>query len=39
MIDSTRFVHAPSSGKHVSTGSITDHYWRRNFNGAATYLN
>ena len=39
MIDSTRFVHAPSSGKHVSTSSITDHYWRRNFTGAATYLN
>ncbi|MGD9355752.1 MAG: C40 family peptidase [Chromatiales bacterium] len=39
MIDSTRFVHAPSSGKRVSTSRITDHYWRRNFTGAATYLN
>jgi cell wall-associated NlpC family hydrolase len=39
MIDSTRFVHAPSSGKRVSTSRITDHYWHRNFTGAATYLN
>ena len=39
MIDSSRFVHAPSSGKHVRTNRITDHYWRRNFTGAATYLN
>ncbi|MEJ2309078.1 MAG: C40 family peptidase [Gammaproteobacteria bacterium] len=38
MIDSTRFVHAPSSGKRVRTSHLTDNYWRRNFTGAATYL-
>lgn len=38
MIDSTRFVHAPSSGKSVRTSRLTDEYWRRNFTGAATYL-
>lgn len=39
MIDSTRFVHAPSSGKNVRTSKITNSYWRRNFTGAASYLN
>lgn len=29
-----RFVHAPSSGKQVSTASLTDRYWTQHFAGA-----
>lgn len=29
-----RFVHSPSSGKQVSTASLSDPYWRRNFSAA-----
>ena len=39
MIDRNRFVHAPSSGKHVRTNRITEKYWRSRFTGAVTYLN
>lgn len=28
-----RFVHAPSTGKKVSTASLNDPYWRRHFEG------
>jgi cell wall-associated NlpC family hydrolase len=33
-VGNNRFVHAPSSGKHVSTASLTDRYWSRHFAGA-----
>jgi cell wall-associated NlpC family hydrolase len=33
-VGSNRFVHAPSSGKYVSTASLTDHYWSQHFAGA-----
>ncbi len=33
-IGGSRFVHAPSSGKRVRTGSLEDPYWRRHFAGA-----
>lgn len=29
-----RFVHSPSSGKHVHVASLKDAYWRRNFTEA-----
>lgn len=29
-----RFVHAPSSGKTVSTASLSDHYWSQHFSAA-----
>jgi cell wall-associated NlpC family hydrolase len=29
-----RFVHAPSSGKEVSTASLDDKYWNQHFAGA-----
>ncbi len=29
-----RFVHAPSSGKQVTTASLTDRYWSQHFAGA-----
>lgn len=29
-----RFVHAPSSGKHVYVASLKDAYWRKHFAGA-----
>jgi cell wall-associated NlpC family hydrolase len=29
-----RFVHAPSSGKRVRTGSLDDPYWKKHFLGA-----
>lgn len=29
-----RFVHAPSSGKQVSTANLTDRYWTQHFAGA-----
>jgi murein DD-endopeptidase len=28
-----QFVHAPSSGKHVSVAKLSDSFWRRHFNG------
>lgn len=33
-LGNSRFVHAPSSGKYVSTGTLSDPYWRRHFSGA-----
>ena len=33
-VGSNRFVHAPSSGKQVSTASLTDRYWSRHFAAA-----
>lgn len=33
-VGNNRFVHAPSSGKHVSTASLSDRYWSRHFAGA-----
>ncbi|HKA38614.1 MAG TPA: C40 family peptidase [Burkholderiales bacterium] len=33
-IGSNRFVHAPSSGKQVSTASLSDPYWRQHFSAA-----
>lgn len=32
-IGGNRFVHAPSSGKQVSTASLGDRYWSRHFAG------
>ena len=29
-----RFVHAPSTGKHVYVASLADSYWRKHFAGA-----
>ncbi len=33
-IGNGEFVHAPSSGKHVSTASLDNPYWRRHLTGA-----
>lgn len=33
-VGNNRFVHAPSSGKHVSTASLGDQYWSQHFAGA-----
>jgi cell wall-associated NlpC family hydrolase len=33
-VGSNRFVHAPSSGKKVSTASLNERYWSRNFSAA-----
>lgn len=33
-IGDDRFVHSPSSGKRVSTASLSDPYWRRHFSAA-----
>jgi cell wall-associated NlpC family hydrolase len=33
-VGNSRFVHAPSSGKRVSTASLTDRYWSQSFAGA-----
>lgn len=32
-----RFIHAPSSGKHVSYASLKDIYWRRHLVGAGRF--
>lgn len=32
------FVHAPSSGKHVSQASVDGRYWQRHFAGARSFL-
>lgn len=37
MTDSHNFVHAPSSGKSVSTSSFSNTYWQKNFIGARRY--
>jgi len=33
-IGDDRFVHAPSTGKHVSIASLTNRYWRQHFSEA-----
>jgi cell wall-associated NlpC family hydrolase len=33
-VGNNRFVHAPSSGKQVSTASLSDPYWRQHFSAA-----
>ena len=33
-VGNNRFVHAPSSGKQVSTASLADRYWSQSFTGA-----
>ncbi len=33
-IGAERFVHAPSTGKHVSIGSLRSAYWRRHLDSA-----
>ena len=33
-VGNNRFVHAPSSGKRVSTASLTDRYWNQHFSAA-----
>ena len=33
-VGNNRFVHAPSSGKQVSTASLSDPYWRQHFAAA-----
>lgn len=37
MTDSHNFIHAPSSGKSVSTSSFSNPYWQKNFIGARRY--
>jgi len=36
-IGSGRFVHAPSSGKHVRIDSLDQHYWREHFVAARRF--
>jgi cell wall-associated NlpC family hydrolase len=36
-VGGSRFVHAPSSGKQVSTASLSDRYWSRHFAGARRF--
>ncbi len=33
----SRFVHAPSTGKHVRTDSLLDPYWKKHFLGARRF--
>lgn len=33
-VGNDRFVHAPSSGKRVSTANLNDRYWSRHFSSA-----
>ncbi len=33
-----RFIHAPSSGKKVTTARLDDPYWRRHYSGAGRFL-
>ena len=33
-VGDNRFVHAPSSGKQVTTASLADRYWSQHFGGA-----
>ncbi len=33
-----RFIHAPSSGKRVSTARLDDPYWRRHYSGAGRFV-
>jgi murein DD-endopeptidase len=33
-IGNDRFVHAPSTGKHVTLGGLDEPYWKRNFASA-----
>ena len=33
-VGNNRFVHAPSSGKHVLTANLGDRYWSQHFAGA-----
>jgi len=33
-VGNNRFVHSPSSGKRVSTASLTDRYWTQHFSAA-----
>jgi cell wall-associated NlpC family hydrolase len=33
-VGNNRFVHAPSSGKQVTTASLNDRYWSQHFAGA-----
>jgi len=33
-VGNNRFVHAPSSGKRVSTASLADRYWNQHFSAA-----
>jgi len=37
MTDSQNFIHAPSSGKSVSTSSFANPYWQQTFIGARRY--
>lgn len=38
-VGARRFVHAPSSGKHVSVESLDHPYWSRRMVGAGDYFN
>jgi len=33
-----RFIHAPASGKRVSTARLDDPYWRRHYSGAGRFI-
>ncbi|QKK11627.1 MAG: hypothetical protein HND59_08535 [Pseudomonadota bacterium] len=35
---SNEFVHAPSSGKHVTRGSLNDRFWRERLVSAGRLL-
>lgn len=37
-VGNNRFVHAPSSGKHVYIANLADAYWRKHFAGARRLL-
>lgn len=37
-LGNNKFIHAPSSGKHVKISSMTERYWRKRFTGAGRFL-
>ncbi|HIO97715.1 MAG TPA: NlpC/P60 family protein, partial [Leucothrix sp.] len=38
-IGNRKFIHAPSSGKHVTVASMDSSYWHKRFVKFGTYLN
>lgn len=37
-LGNNKFIHAPSSGKHVKISSMKERYWRKRFTGAGRVL-
>jgi murein DD-endopeptidase len=37
-LGNNKFIHAPSSGKHVKISSMKEKYWRKRFTGAGRVL-